>query len=91
MQKLYKFHLVCGKLGYIDGLFIADDDEVGLLSGKTIYFGEVSGRWLETYEIIDESNLTIITDDCHEIKRLKALFGTNTLCGCNPLMYNAVD
>ena len=44
MNKLYKFHWDCGRMGNLDGVFIAEPKEIEALIGKEIHFGEVLGK-----------------------------------------------
>ena len=63
MKKLYKFELSCGRMGSLEGVFVATEEEVEEALGKNVYFGEVLGKHSEIFFDLDESMLSVITDD----------------------------
>lgn len=60
MKSLYKFEWDVGRMGELDGLFVAYDKEVKAAIGKEVYFGEVLGKHSEIYGELEESELTKI-------------------------------
>lgn len=40
MLKLYSFYWDCGRMGNLDGLFVAEESTVESAIGKEVYFGE---------------------------------------------------
>lgn len=70
-EGLYKFEFDCGRQGYLSGAFIAEADEIASLVGKEVYFGEVLGKHSEVYGTIDESEITLVTDDEQVVSTLK--------------------
>lgn len=87
MKKLYKFEWDCGRMGEVDGLFIADDQTVRETVGKDVRFGEILGKHSEIYGTLDEEDLTVITGDHEHITMLEEVFENSTLSGYNPLDY----
>ena len=87
MSKLYSFHWDCGRMGELDGLFIAHQEDVEKLIGEEIYFGEVLGKHSEIFGILEEKHLTIKTDDQAFIIKLREIIGKDTISGFNPFDY----
>jgi len=85
MRKLYKYELDCGRMGVVDGLFIADEDEVNEAMGKYVYFGEILGKHSDIGCDLQESQLTVKSDDPGFVERLEAVIGSETISGYNPL------
>ena len=87
MKKLYKFYWDCGRMGSLDGIFIADDKDVKKVIGKEVYFGEVLGKHSEIYGTLEEKDLKVITDDHDFIKKCEE-YGIGNI-GFNPVQtYN---
>ena len=84
MKALYKFHWDCGRQGDIDGLFVAEQDDIKAAIGKDIYFGEILGKHSEVYGTLDDGDLTEITTD-PEVVGVFEKFKIS--CGYNPLNY----
>ena len=65
MKTLYKLYIDCGRMGSLDGLFIADARMMKALidSKKEVYFGEVLGKHSEVSIPIEESYITEVTSD----------------------------
>lgn len=86
MIAIYKFHIDCGRMGDLDGVFSADSEDVQKLidSGKEVYFGEVLGKHSEVIKVIKAEHLEQITTDAKFIE----LFDTYGLSnGFNPFDY----
>lgn len=73
--------------GIINGIFIADEDDIKLLenSNISIYFGEVLGKHSEVEIKINPGDFTLVTDDPEEIETIKKL---KLFIGFNPLDLN---
>lgn len=84
---LYKFYWDCGRMGDLDGLFVAEPEEVEALYGKKIYFGEVLGKHSEIYGTFNPEDVTVISTDQKKIKWLVSVIGFTTISGFNPLDY----
>lgn len=86
-DKLYKFHWDCGRMGAIDGLFVADDEAVSQAIGKTVDFGEALGKHSDISAVLEESDLVIKSDDLDFIAKLIEVIGGRDISGYNPLQY----
>lgn len=87
MKKLFKFHADCGRMGELDGLFLAYQAEVDNAIGKTVSFGEVLGKHSDISVNIECGLIDLISDDPHTISTLSELFPNDNICGHNPLDY----
>jgi len=87
LQKLYKFQWDCGRMGSVEGLFVADEGEVAAAVGKEVYFGEILGKHSDVSGTLDAEDLTVATDDQDFIVKLVGIIGTTTISGYNPLSY----
>ena len=87
MKKLYSFCWECGRMGDLEGLFIAEENEVKKLIGKEIYFGEVLGKHSEIYGDLEEKDITVKSDDQEFIAKLREIIGRDTISGYNPINY----
>lgn len=87
-KKLYKFSWDCGRMGEVDGLFVAESEDLDKAIGKTIYFGEILGKHSEVYGDLEEGDCEVITDDPQVIKIFE---DHNISSGYNPLDYLQED
>lgn len=88
MRKLYKFRWDCGRMGFLDGLFVAEESEVARLIGTEIYFGEVLGKHSEISGTLEASEVVALSEDQGLIAGLLAANdGKRTICGYSPLDY----
>ena len=69
MRKLYKFSADCGRMGYIEGTLIEDDDLVAKCIGQKVYFGEILGKHSDIRWDLKESDLVVLTDDQQFIEK----------------------
>ena len=84
MKGVYKFYWNCGRSGSLEGIFVADSEEVASAVGKKVYFGEVLGKHSEVYGALEEGDLTLITEE----QNIVELFETHDIqSGWNPLEY----
>ena len=90
MLKLYSFHWDCGRSGDLDGLFVAEEDQVDSAIGKRLYFGEVLGKHSEVEGILEASDLEEVSREQDKITWLVDLLGTS-ISGFNPLEYLVED
>ena len=90
MLKLYSFHWDCGRSGDLDGLFVAEEDQVESAIGKRLYFGEVLGKHSEVEGILEASDLEEVSREQAKITWLVDLLGTS-ISGFNPLEYLVED
>lgn len=85
-ENLYRFQWDCGRMGDVEGLFIASQDEVDAAIGKPIYFGEILGKHSEVYGDLDEGDISLVSDDQEKVGWLRELLGSN-VSGYSPLGY----
>lgn len=90
MLKLYSFHWDCGRSGDLDGLFVAEEDQVESAIGKRLYFGEVLGKHSDVEGILEASDLEEVSSEQDKITWLVDLLGTS-ISGFNPLEYLAEE
>lgn len=84
MLKLYRFAESFGRMGYLSGLFVEDDERVKKVIGKRVYFGEVLGKHSEIYFDLEERHFQELTDDQAFIQKFEEL---NLATGHNPFNY----
>lgn len=65
MNALYRMYVDCRRNGCLEGIFIADKEDVEFLvkNKVQVYFGEVLGKHSEIYGTIEEKEIEMITDD----------------------------
>lgn len=85
MKKLYSFFWDYGRMGDLDGLFVAEDSEINALIGKRIYFGGVLGKHSEIEGILEEGDITVKSDDQDFVTKFVEIMGEGTVSGFNPL------
>ncbi len=86
MKKLYSFNWDCGRMGNIDGLFIAEPEEVKAAVGKELYLGEVLGKHSEIFGTIEEGEIKEVDVAEGVVSALLASIG-ESVCGFNPIAY----
>ena len=76
-------------MGDVQGLFVANDATIAENIGKRVYFGEILGKHSEVYGNLDESDLTVLSEDQDKIRWLVEVVGNgnSTISGYNPLAY----
>jgi len=86
MLGIYTYYKDFGRMGELDGLFIADHEELLNLDGKTIYFGEVLGKHSEVIvEFSYDEDIDVRTQDQDFIKKFQEIMGENFSTGYSPL------
>lgn len=83
---LWKFGWDCGRMGEVEGLFVASDKEIQNAIGKDVYFGEILGKHSEIYGVLDDEDLAKVNLDSVSTERVAKLLG-DTWSGYNPLDY----
>lgn len=83
---LVKFRWDCGRQGKLEGLFVCTEEDRQKLIGKHVYFGEVLGKHSEIAGTIEESELTVLSEDQEKINWLTSVTGCN-VSGRNPFDY----
>lgn len=87
MKAIYEFHWDCGRMGDVDGMFIAEKSEVEAAIGKEVYFGEILGKHSDVHGTLDREDLTIKTEDQEFIAKFEEIMGAGFCTGYNPLHY----
>ncbi|PWA10945.1 hypothetical protein [Flavobacterium laiguense] len=89
-QAIYKLSLCCGRMGDLEGVFLATKPQVAkLISSKIeVYFGEVLGKHSEIFGAIEKKDLKLLTDDPIAVEIVKKYKLTN---GINPFKYSSVN
>lgn len=87
---IYRLNAEFGRMGDLTGIFIANKEHVKILIeyGIKVYWGEVLGKHSEVYGSIDESELTLVSDNPEAIKIIEELRLEN---GYNPFDYTAIN
>jgi hypothetical protein len=85
-RAIYKMELDFGRMGELEGIFVADTEDVAKLieSGKEIYFGEVLGKHSEIISAITSDDLKLVTEDAGFIELFEKYDLSN---GYNPFDY----
>lgn len=87
MKAIYTFFWDCGRMGSVEGLFVANKDDIENALGKPIYFGEILGKHSEIFGDLKKEDLTIKSEDQNFIKEFERILGEGFSTGYNPLDY----
>ena len=87
MNKLYRFYWDAGRLGDLEGLFVAREEDVAKLMNSEIQFGEVLGKHSDIGGTLEDKDLTIKSEDQDFINKLVEVMGSYNISGLNPLEY----
>ncbi len=87
MENIYRFYWGCGRMGDVEGVFIAKEEDIKNAIDKYVYFGEILGKHSEVYGNLEDKDLTIMSSDPNAIKVLREIFKYGTISGYNPLDY----
>lgn len=85
-KHLWKFSWDCGRMGEVEGLFVATEKEIEKSIGKNVYFGEILGKHSEIYGTLDMEDLDKMDLDTESVEKVTKLLG-ETWSGYNPLDY----
>ena len=90
MKGLYKFHWDCGRMGDVEGVFVADSEDVSYMidNNVEVYFGEILGKHSEVSGCIDKEDITFITSEENVIDIVEQ-YGLES--GYNPLDYFDIE
>lgn len=72
---LWKFYWDCGRMGDLETLFVATEEEIKDLIGKEANFGEVLGKHSEVYGTIEEKDITKIDLDSETVEKVSKILG----------------
>lgn len=84
MEGIYKFTWDVGRLGMVEGTFVALAESVQKAIGASVNFGEILGKHSEIFGTIEEDEIVLLTDNPEAVTMFKE-FGLD--CGYNPLDY----
>jgi len=84
MKYLYKFYENCGRMGSLDGIFVADEKDIEKMIGKNVYLGEVLGKHSDVDIDITDKSFTKQELDSETIEKVCKLLG-ETWSGYNPI------
>lgn len=87
MKKLYTMDFDYGRMGKLQGMFVAEESDVENLIGKTLYFGEVLGKHSDIYGELEASDIVVVSDDQDFITKLVEVIGGERISGYNPFDY----
>lgn len=85
-ENLYEFYTDCGRMGHLEGVFIATAEEVNRAIGKYMDFGEALGKHSQVDGVLEQHEIVLKSDDQAVINLLIRIFG-RTVSGYNPLDY----
>lgn len=84
-EGVYRFYRDCGRYGILEGVFIAEEEEVDSLNGVDVYFGEIFGAGAgEISGEIELLEIVLLSDDPYFVSIFKA---NDLSSGVNPLDY----
>lgn len=86
MKKIYQFECDFGRMGSLEGCFLAESDLVDKIIGKEIHFGEVLGKHSDVSITLNEKHLNILSDDYEFIDKFQTIMGINWSVGHNPIL-----
>lgn len=87
-KKLYRFDVDFGRMGELEGIFFAHEEDLKALVGKEIYLGDVLGRHSDI-DITFNMNMVTLVDMDDSVNRIvRDAVGSDTLSGINPLEYD---
>ena len=87
MKKLYEMNFDYGRMGTMQGLFVAEESDMQNLIGQEIYFGEALGKHSEVYGELEASYITVVSDDQEVINIIVQVIGSESISGYNPFDY----
>lgn len=90
MKALYRLKFDCGRQGCLEGVFVADTEDVKYLvkNQVSVYFGEVLGKHSEIYGPVEQKEIELITTEENVIEVVEK-YGLST--GYNPFEYLCAD
>jgi len=89
-KAIYKLNVDCGRMGNLEGIFIATIEQVNKLISSEIgvYFGEVLGKHSEIFGSIGNEDIELLTDN-EEAVRVVEDYGLSN--GYNPFDYTSIN
>jgi hypothetical protein len=81
---VYKYYRDFGRMGSVDGSFVAKKDDIKEAFGSSVYLGEALGKHSDVSHVLERGDVEMITDDPTVI----SLYNHYRLeSGYNPLDY----
>ncbi len=77
-------------MGDVDGIFVTTQEELDEAYGKEVYFGEILGKHSDVHGTLEETDITVLSDDQEFIAKFVEIVGGNP-SGYNPLNYIQFD
>jgi len=87
MKKLYEYKVEYGRMGTVEGLFVADETIVMAAMGRIAHFGEILGKHSDISLELAIRDMVVKSEDQNFISKLIEIIGSNTISGYNPLDY----
>ncbi len=90
MKAVYKMNIDCGRMGNLEGVFVAEKSHIDYIINKKldIYFGEVLGKHSEISGVIDESEIKMVSDNPEVVKVIEE---NDLSSGFNPLYQTVLN
>lgn len=83
---LYQLQEYFGRMGEVEGLFVATEEEIRSIMGQDASFGEILGKHSYVEFEITEHNVTKVDIDSESVEKVALHLG-DTWSGYNPLDY----
>lgn len=83
-QAIYRWHASFGRMGDLDGIFVATEDEIKELEGKVVEFGEVLGKHSDIRYKIEASDFECVSTKENEVEFFLRI-RSNLSNGWNPI------
>lgn len=90
MLKLFRYFEDVGRMGSLEGLFIASQEAVDSIIGQGVYFGEILGKHSEIISDLPASAFEVVSEDQEKIAWLKSILGAS-VSGINPFDYELLE
>ncbi|ATO50997.1 hypothetical protein P4V86_15460 [Brevibacillus laterosporus] len=74
---LWRFYWDWGRSGELEGLFVATENEIQGLAGKSAYFGEVLGKHSEVYGTLEQGDFAKINLDSETVEKVVEVLGVS--------------
>lgn len=81
---LYRFRADFGRMGTLQGIFVAEKAEIDAAIGREVYFGEVLGKHSDVSVKLKEEHFRCLTDDPGFVEKFSEF---ECESGHNPLDY----
>lgn len=85
MKVIYEFFADFGRMGELEGLFVADKIDVENAIGEDVYFGEALGKHSEVSLTLKDKHFTIKSEDSEFVDKFIEILGCGTISGYNPI------